>query len=145
VQIKDQKLEVLRMHLTYSLFRNQSKCVQIPHADLRNEWITNVTRSKRWGSWRYKQKYINECQEEQKRKDMRSLLADYSILLRQDKSPLEQRTSEIAKMQSKSDLDVVVGKTLKIAMTQLNSDLGTMGKGNEPDEPLKPVLENFLR
>lgn len=144
MQIKDQKLEVLRMHLTYSLFRNQDKCVQIAHTDLRCEWITNVTRSKRWGSWRFKQKYIEECQEEQKRKDMRSLLADYSILLRQDKSPLEQHTSEIAKMPLKSDFDVV-GKTLEIAMTQLISDLGTMGKGNEPVEPLRPVLENFLR
>jgi hypothetical protein len=138
VQIKDQKLLVLRMHLTYSLFRNQDKkFLQIPHTVLQSEWIVNVTRSKRWGKWKFKQEYIKECQNEQVRKDMRSLLADYSILLRQERSPLEQHNLEMVNTQLNEDFKPVMKK-----ISELDQPSCTQ---KDERHDLHPVLENFLR
>jgi len=131
-KLEDQRLEVLRMHLTYSLFRNKGKVVQIPHTDLQKGWITNVTRGKRWGKWKFKQEYMKESNKDQDRKGMKSLLDDYSILLRHDKSTLKPNTLANVKDQLNKDFSYFF------------DDVEKRDNRGPPGWP-KPVLDKFLR
>jgi small-conductance mechanosensitive channel len=147
LKIKDQELQVVRKNITNSIFLDKDKrLVQIPHTDVQTEWITNYSRSKKWG----KRRFIRNIKEGRARDELKKertsaqnergeLLASYNVLSEQNVATSGQDAIlQEAKRQLEIDIENVCNKIqdLDKSIKQLNL--------HEDKAEEEPVLDSYL-